>query len=74
MNEIKYDEFKGVFMTTLAKHAPMKKKLVRANNAPFMNKTLTKSVMLRSRLRNKFNKSPTVENEAAYKIQRNLCV
>ena len=74
MNDIKYDEFKGVFMTTLTKHAPLKEKLVRANNAPFMNKTLTKSVMLRSRLRNKFIKSPTVENEAAYKIQRNLCV
>ena len=74
MNEITYDEFKDVFMNTLSKHAPVKEKLVRANNAPFMNKTLAKSVMIRSRLRNKFNKNPTVENETAYKIQRNLCV
>ena len=74
INEITYDEFKGIFTTTLSKHAPVKEKLVRANNAPFMNKTLAKSVMIRSRLRNKFNKNPTVENETAYKIQRNLCV
>ena len=74
INEITYDEFKGVFMNTLSKHAPIKEKLIRANNAPFMNKTLTKSVMIRSRLRNIFNKNPSVENETAYKIQRNLCV
>ena len=74
MNEITYDEYKDVFMNILSKHAPVKEKLIRANNAPFMNKTLSKSVMIRSRLRNKFNKNPTVENEVPYKIQRNLCV
>ena len=31
-------------------------------------------LMLRPRLRNKFNKNPIFKNEAAYKIQRNLCV
>ena len=41
-------------MEKLEKHAPMKKKIVRANNAPFMNKVLSKAVMNRSRLRNKF--------------------
>ena len=58
----------------LSKHAPIKRKLIRANNDPFMNKELSQSVMIRLRLRKKFNKNPTVENELAYKTQRNLCV
>ena len=74
IQEITYDEYKEVFMNILSKHAPIKRKLIRANNAPFMNKELSKSVMIRSRLRNKFNKNPTVENDLAYKTQRNFCV
>ena len=39
------------------------KRLVRGNNSPFMNKTLSKAVMNRSRLRNKFIKNPSLENK-----------
>ena len=39
-----------------------------------MNKTLSKAFMLRSRLKNKFNKYPTEENKTLYKKQRNFCV
>ena len=39
---------------TLDKHAPLKKRYVRANQSPFMNKKLSKEIMKRSRLRNKF--------------------
>ena len=35
-----YDDFKKVYIEILDLHAPMKKKFVRGNNAPFMNKTL----------------------------------
>ena len=35
---------------------------------------MRKLVMNRSRLKNKFNKEPSVENERAYKKQRNVCV
>ena len=34
-------------------HAPLKKRYVRANQAPFMNKKLSKEIMTRIRLRNK---------------------
>ena len=74
MIELTYDQFKEKFMKILNQHAPIKSKLLRANNAPFMNKFLSKEVMIRSRLRNKFNKYPTQENELAYKKQRNSCV
>ena len=44
-----------------------------ANNSPFMNKTLSKAVMTRSRLRNKFTKNPTAENKSNYTKYRNYC-
>ena len=69
-----YDIFKDIFMTVLDKHAPMKNKMVRANNAPFMNKILSKAFMHRSKLKNNYNKNPTEENKILYKRQRNFSV
>ena len=37
------DDFKKAYFEILDLHAPMKKKFVRGNNAPFMNKTLSKA-------------------------------
>ena len=73
-NEIDNEEFKKTFMHVLNIHAPMKKKFIRGNNAPFMNKTLSKAFMHRSKLKNNFNKNPTEENKRLYKKQRNFCV
>ena len=56
------------------KHAPLKRRYVRANQAPFMNKKLSKEIMTRSRLRNKFLKTKTDANRKAYNKQRNYCV
>ena len=54
---------------TLDKHVPVQKRYVRANHSPFMNKKLSKEIMKRLRLRNKFldtkddiNKNPTINN------------
>ena len=58
----------------LNKHAPQKKKYVRGNQSPFMNKTLSKAIMQRSKLRNLFLKKRTEENRNNYVKQRNLCV
>ena len=52
----------------------MKKKYARANDGPFMNRVLRKATMLRSRLKNRYNKSSTAENWEAFRRQRNLCV
>ena len=51
----------------------MKTKPLRANSSPFMNKVLSKVVMTRSRLLNKYLKFPTKEKEKNYKKQRNYC-
>ena len=69
-----YDVFKDIFMTVLGKYAPMKKKMVRGNNAPFMNKILSKAFMHRSKLKNNYNKNPTEENKTLYNRQRNFSV
>ena len=69
-----YDDFKALFMIIFDKHVPMKKKTVRANNGPFMNKVLAQNFMHRSKLKNKSNNNPTAENKASYKRQRNYCV
>ena len=61
-------------LTTLNYHAPMKTKYIRANNSPFMNKELSKVIMVRSRLRNKSIKLKTIESRQAYNKQRNFCV
>ena len=69
-----YSEFENIFMNILNRHAPLRKKYLRANNAPFMNKPLSKAIMVRSRLRNKFIKCKTSESRDAYRKQRNYCV
>ena len=58
----------------LDRHAPCKKKYVRANDGPFMTKELRKANMKRTRLKNRFNKNRTNENWTAFKKQRNFCV
>ena len=72
--EMTYDSFKETFSNLLNKHAPMKEKFIRGNNAPFMNKTLSKAFMQRARLKNRYNKNPTELNHLHFKKQRNYCV
>ena len=55
-------------------HAPLKTRYARANQALFTNKKLSKVIMPRSRLRNKFLKIKTDANGKAYNKQRNYCV
>ena len=45
-----YDDFSSLFKIIPDKHAPIKQKEVRDNNAPFMIKELRKAIMDRSRL------------------------
>ena len=69
-----YSEFEAVFLKELNKHAPLKKKFLRHNSNPFMTKDLRKQIMVRSKLRNIFNKNRDYENWFKYKRQRNLCL
>ena len=71
---IAFDSFKDIVDQTLDKHAPLKMRYVRANQAAFMNKRISKEIMKRSRLRNKFLNSKSEIDRRAYKKQRNICV
>ena len=61
-------------LSLLNLHAPLKRKYIRGNESPFMNKSLKKEIMQRTRLRNKFLKNRNLHNRQAYNKQRNLCV
>ena len=74
IGELDIDKFKHVFASTWNSHAPVKKKIVRGNNAPFMNRTLSKAFMHRSKLKNRYHKFPTEANKNSYKKYRNFCV
>ena len=46
--------FRNVFKEALCEVAPLKQKYIRTNNGFFMNKDITKVIMKRTRLRNKY--------------------
>ena len=47
----------------LHQHALCKKKTLRGNQSPFMNKELSKAILTRTKLRIKFRKNQTEENQ-----------
>ena len=50
------------FFDIANKHAPLKKKFIRVNNTPFINRELQKKTFVGSRLRKKHEIQPFVEN------------
>ena len=73
-NDLEFDRFKTALDKAIQRHAPIKKRYVRANQAPFINKKINKEIMKRSRLRNKFLNTKSDIDRKAYNKQRNLCV
>ena len=73
-SQISFRTFKNTVDYILQKHAPIKKRYVRANQASFINSKIHKEVMRRTRLRNKFIDSKTDADRIAYNKQRNYCV
>ena len=69
---VNYAKFEEIFLESLNKHAPLKKKILRANEKPYMTKTLKKAIMRRSALQNRFYKEKLPEFEKAFKKQRNF--
>ena len=74
IENIPYETFTNIFIDILNLHAPLKKKYLRANHSKFISKELSKEIMLRSKLRNKFLKDKTDEARTKYRKQRNICV
>ena len=67
-----FEELFDTFLATLNEHAPLKKKKFDIIIV-FMNKTLRKAIMKRSKPRNVFNKKRSSENWQNYKRQLNIC-
>ena len=75
-------KFNDTVLSVLDKHAPKKKKRKKekkkknicSNNWNFMTKELRKSIMSRSKLRNKFLKTRTVESKRRFNCQISFCV
>ena len=68
-----YETFEEEFLKVLNKHAPLKKKFIRVNHAPYMTKNLRKAIMKRSQLENMYISNSTVENMNKYKKHKNIC-
>lgn len=60
-----FKKFRESINKTLGKHAPLKKRYIRAHQSAFMNKKLIKEIMKGSRLRNKFLRV-TFEKQVSY--------
>ena len=71
--KISCQEFDKTFIEILNKHVPIKKKLVRADQAPCMTKALRKAIMRRSELETKYFKLKTNDTLKAYRKQKNYC-
>ena len=56
----------------LNEHAPLKTKKIRPQQPPFMNKALRKSIMNKTRLRNRYLKTKRQADWEKYRIQRNI--
>ena len=66
------ESFETTFIEVLNKHAPLKKKLFRANHAPYITKTLRKAIMRRSQLETKYLKTKT-QTDLKLKKNKNFC-
>ena len=62
-----YESFEESVINTLNKHAPLKIKIVHANEVPYMTKALKKTIATRSRLENRYYKDKSIESKLAYK-------
>ena len=74
MSSLDFGSLKIIFMELLNKIAPLKTKFLRANHSKFVTKEVSKAIMLRTKLRNKFLKKNTLESRAKYNKQGNICV
>ena len=70
-NNDMYSAFSDVFRSVLDRHAPLKRKMTRGNQGLFMTQQLSKAIMNRSKLRNRYIKCPSRENFLDYKKPKN---
>ena len=67
-----YETFHNVYLNVLNKHAPIKTKVIRGNQAPYITKAYRKAVMKRSELKTKYLKISSSENFNKFSKQKFL--
>ena len=67
-----YETFHNVYLNVLNKDAPIKTKVIRGNQVPYITKAYRKAVMKRSELKTKYLKKST-ENFNKFREQKNFC-
>ena len=72
-NNDMYSAFSNVFRSVLDRHAPLKRKMIRGNQAPSITKKLSKAVMNRPKLRSRYIKWPSRKNFLDYEKAKNTC-
>ena len=69
-----FSNFLDICKKNVNYHAPCKQKYARGNHLPFMNETLPKEIMKKTRLRNIFLKNKNDYNKREFSKQRNYFV
>ena len=64
------EEFEEIFKNLLDHHTPLKKKILRANNAPYITAEIRKAIMERCQLENIYRKTLTEKFLKAHKTQK----
>ena len=64
--------FKNICLKVLNKHAPVKVEYLRTNHSHFVAKELSKTIMLRSKLKNQYLKCQSEEAKTGFNIQINI--
>ena len=68
-----YETFHNVYLNVLNKHAAIKTKVIRSNQAPYITKAYRKAVIKRSELKTKYLRNLTLENFNQFRKQKNFC-
>ncbi len=69
-----YRKYVKIIQGIIDKHAPIKTKVIKTNQAPYMNSKLRKAIAKKSMLSNKLEKCPSNIARENYRIQRNYVV
>ena len=66
LNEKGLDTFSIIFTEIFDKDAPKKKRYIRCNHKPFIDNKISRAIMTRNRLRNRFLKNISEENRKLF--------
>ena len=70
--KVSYDTFDSYFISSLNKNTPEKKKILRGNENPPMNKNLRHAIVKQSTLKSKANKTKNPPHILNYRKQCNM--